>query len=35
MGYNPWYLAEIGKFFHLPNMNFDDTIILKGLLLSF
>ncbi len=24
--YNPWYLTEIGKFFHLPNMNIDDTI---------
>ncbi len=26
MGYNPWYLAEIGKFCHLSNINFDDTI---------
>ena len=26
MGYNPWYLAEIGKYFYLSNINFDDTI---------
>ncbi len=25
--YNPWYWAEIGKFCHLSNMNFDSTIL--------
>ncbi len=24
--YNPWCLADIGNFFHLPNMNIDGSL---------
>ncbi len=26
MGYNPWY-RQIGKYFYLSNINFDDIIL--------